>query len=85
MRSADQYIQPYEYGDGYTKKTGIWLWNLPHLTPTNIVEGREQYCWKLPPSKDRARLRSKTYPGIANAIATQLVEYAYNEWKNERK
>lgn len=85
MRTADQYIQPYEYGDGYTKKTGLWLWNLPKLTPTNIVEEREQYCWKLPPSEDRAKLRSKTYPGIAKAIATQLVEYAYNQWKGERE
>lgn len=66
-----QYIQPWQFGHGETKKTGIALHNLPELMPTDIVEGREQRIWKMPPSKDRKKLRSKTYSGIANAIAEQ--------------
>ena len=66
-----QYIQPWQFGHGETKKTGLWLHNLPELKPTNIVEGREQRIWKMPPSADRAKLRSKTYPGIAKAMAEQ--------------
>jgi len=70
-RKPDQYIQPWEFGHGETKKTGLWLKNLPLLEPTDIVEGREQRIWKMPPSKDRAKLRSKTYTGIAKAMAEQ--------------
>lgn len=66
-----QYIQPWQFGHGETKKTGFWLQGLPKLQPTNIVEGREQKIWKMGPSDDRAKLRSKTYPGIAKAIANQ--------------
>ncbi len=66
-----QYIQPWQFGHGETKKTGLWLHNLPPLKPTKIVEGREQRIWKMPPSEDRAKLRSKTYPGIAKAMADQ--------------
>lgn len=65
------YIQPWQFGHGETKKTGLWLHGLPPLQSTNIVEGREQRVWKLPPSKDRGKLRSKTYPGIAKAMAEQ--------------
>lgn len=65
------YVQPYQFGHGETKKTGFWLHGLPPLISTNIVEGREQNIWKMPPSKDRAKLRSKTYSGIAKAIAEQ--------------
>lgn len=65
------YIQPWQFGHGETKKTGLWLHVLPPLQSTNIVEGREQRVWKLPPSKDRGKLRSKTYPGIAKAMAEQ--------------
>jgi hypothetical protein len=67
----DQLIQPYQYGHGETKATCLWLKNLPLLKPTNIVEGREQRIWKLPPSENRAELRSKTYQGIAEAMAEQ--------------
>ena len=70
-RKPDQIIQPWMFGDGETKGTCLWLKGLPKLNPTDIVDGREQRVWKLPPSKDRAKLRSKTYPGIAKAIATQ--------------
>lgn len=66
-----QYVQPWQFGHGETKKTGFWLHNLPKLVPTEIVDGREQRVWKMPPSKDRAKLRSKTYRGIAKAMADQ--------------
>jgi site-specific DNA-cytosine methylase len=66
-----QYIQPWMFGHGETKKTGLWLRGLPDLKPTNIVEGREQRIWKMPPSNDRAKLRSLTYQGIADAMAEQ--------------
>jgi len=66
-----QIIQPWQFGHGETKATCLWLKGLPHLKPTNIVEGREQKIWKMPPSKDRQKLRSKTYPGIAEAMAMQ--------------
>lgn len=65
------YIQPWQFGHGETKKTGLWLHGLPKLLPTNIVDGRDQRIWKMPPSKDRGKLRSKTYPGIAEAMADQ--------------
>lgn len=66
-----QYIQPWQFGHGETKKTGLWLYGLPPLEPTNIVEGREQRIWKLPPSADRWKIRSETYAGIAEAFASQ--------------
>ena len=71
IRKPDQIIQPWQFGHGETKKTCLWLKNLPPLQPTNIVEGREQRIWKLPPSKDRWKLRSITYQGIADAMAQQ--------------
>ena len=67
----DQLIQPWQFGHGETKATCLWLKGLPKLVPTDIVEGREQRVHKLPPSKDRAKLRSKTFPGIAKAMADQ--------------
>ena len=71
FRKPSQIIQPWQYGHGETKKTCLWLNNLPLLKPTKIVDGREQKIWKMPPSKDRAKLRSKTYKGIAEAMAEQ--------------
>jgi len=70
-RKPDQIIQPWQFGHGETKATCIWLKGLPKLKPTKIVDGREQNIWKLPPSKDRSILRSKTFPGIAKAMAKQ--------------
>ena len=70
-RKPDQIIQPWQFGHGETKATCLWLNGLHKLEPTNIVEGREQRIWKMPPSKDRAKLRSKTYEGIAKAMAQQ--------------
>ena len=66
-----QYIQPWQFGHGETKKTGLWLHNLPQLNPTKIVDGREQRVWKLPPSQDRWKIRSTTYQGVAKAMAEQ--------------
>lgn len=71
------YVQPWQFGHGETKRTGFWLYGLEPLKPTDIVEGREQRIWKMPPSEDRAKLRSKTYSGIAKAIAQQ---WAGNGW-----
>ena len=70
-RKPDQIIQPWQFGHGETKSTCLWLTGLPKLVPTNIVEGREPRMWKLPPSKDRAKIRSETYQGIADAMADQ--------------
>lgn len=70
-RKPDQIIQPWQFGHGETKATCLWLKNLPLLKPTNIVEGREQKIFRMSPSEDRAKLRSKTYAGIAKAMAEQ--------------
>ena len=78
-RKPNQIIQPWQFGHGETKATCLWLKGLPLLNPTNIVEGREQKVWKMPPSRDRAKLRSKTYPGIAKAMAEQWYDYILNE------
>lgn len=71
IRKPDQIIHPWQFGHGETKATCLWLKNLPLLTLTNIVEGREQRIHKIGPSKDRGMLRSVTYEGIANAFANQ--------------
>jgi hypothetical protein len=70
-RKPDQIIQPWQFGHGETKKTCLWLKGLPPLKPTEIVSGREQRIWRMPPSKDRAKMRSRTYPGVAKAMAEQ--------------
>jgi len=80
---SPQYVQPYQFGHDASKKTGLWLYNLPRLKETNripgrIVNGKERWSNqtdsgqnRLPPSEDRADLRSKTYEGIAEAMADQ--------------
>jgi hypothetical protein len=70
-RKPDQIIQPWQFGHGETKATCLWLKGLPKLEPTDIVDGREARIHRMPPSKDRAALRSKTYHGIAKAMADQ--------------
>jgi len=70
-RKPDQIIQPWQFGHGETKATCLWLKGLPKLIPTNIVDGREQRIWKMGPGKKRTILRSKTYQGIAKAMADQ--------------
>lgn len=83
-RKPDQIIQPYMFGDPFEKKTCLWLYNLPQLKPTNILNAppRVQFdsgktmpswyaeAWRLP-KEERARVRSKTFPGIAEAMAKQ--------------
>lgn len=71
IRKPDQTLQPWQFGHGETKRTCLWLKNLPPLTPTDVVEGREARVWKMPPSKDRWKLRSQTYLGVADAMAKQ--------------
>lgn len=70
-QKPDQIIQPWQFGHGETKATCLWLKNLPVLTPTNIVAGRESRIHKMSPSKNRSKLRSLTFQGIADAMADQ--------------
>lgn len=70
-RKPDQIIQPWQFGHGETKATCLWLKGLTPLQPTNIVDGREQRVFRLPPSADRWKERSRTFPGIAAAMADQ--------------
>lgn len=90
IRKPDQIIQPYQFGENASKKTCLWLKNLPKLTPTEFVEPREvggKQRWgnqtdsgqnKLGPSDQRAKIRSKTYQGVAEALARQYVEHILN-------
>ena len=70
-RKPDQIIQPWQFGHGETKATCLWLKGLPLLTPTDIVDGREHRIHRMPPSPDRWKDRSRTYAGIAEAMAQQ--------------
>ena len=70
-RKPDQIIQPWQFGHGETKATCLWLKGLPLLVPTNIVEGREARIHRMPPSPYRSKARSKTFSGIAEAMAQQ--------------
>ena len=71
FRKPDQIIQPWQFGHGETKATCLWLKGLPKLVPTEIVGGREHRIHRMPPGPERAKLRSKTFPGIARAMALQ--------------
>ena len=77
---ASQYVQPYEYGHPDSKKTGLWLHNLPRLEPTDVIPKPDCGHWdnqtpsgqnKLGPSPERWKIRSKTYQGIADAMVQQ--------------
>lgn len=70
-RKPDQIIQPWQFGHGETKATCLWLKGLPLLRPTNIVEGRDARVHKMPPGPDRWKERSRTFQGIAQAMAEQ--------------
>lgn len=70
-RKPDQIIQPWMFGHGEVKATCLWLKGLPKLIPTNIVEGREPVVHMMRPGPDRDKNRSRTYPGIASAMADQ--------------
>lgn len=74
-RKPDQIIQPWQFGHGETKATCLWLKGLPLLQPTNVVSGRENRVHRMPPGPERKKLRSKTFPGIAAALATQYTAF----------
>ena len=87
IRKPDQIIQPWQFGHGETKATCLWLKNLPLLVPSNIVEGRENRIHKMPPSENRWKERSRTFQGIARALATQYTAFinsrmTVDEWEN---
>jgi len=71
IRKPDQIIQPWQYGHGETKATCLWLDGLPLLLPTDVVSGRTARVHRAPPSPDRWKERSRTMPGIAEAMADQ--------------
>ena len=71
IRRPDQIIQPWMFGHGETKATHLWLKGLPKLEPTNVVAGREHKIWLMPESPDRWKKKSRTYAGIAKAMAEQ--------------
>lgn len=71
IRKPDQIIQPWMFGHGETKATCLWLQNLPPLVPTDIVEGREARVHRMPPGPNRWKERSRTFEGIAKAMANQ--------------
>jgi hypothetical protein len=74
ISKPQQIIQPWQFGHGETKATCLWLRNLPPLKPTDVVDGREARVHKMPPSADRWKKRSRTYQGIAMAMAEQWGE-----------
>jgi hypothetical protein len=71
IRKPDQIIQPWMFGHGETKATCLWLKGLPKLEPTDVVDGREGRVFRMAPSPDRWKERSRTLPGIAAAMAAQ--------------
>lgn len=86
-----QIIQPYQFGHMERKATCLWLYGLPELLPTNNVydemkalpKNQQQRIHYLPPSADRAKLRSKTFPGIAKAMAEQWGSYVSEQLKKQ--
>jgi hypothetical protein len=70
-RKPNQIIQPWQFGHGETKATCLWLKGLPPLKPTNIVAGRVARVHRMPPGPNRWKERSRTYTGIADAMAAQ--------------
>lgn len=71
IRKPEQIIQPWQFGHGETKATCLWLKGLPLLRATNIVDGREARVHKMAPGPNRWRERSRTFEGIAAAMADQ--------------
>lgn len=71
FRKPDQIIQPWQFGHGETKATCLWLKGLPALWPTCIVSGREARVHKMPPGPNRWKERSRTFEGVADAMAAQ--------------
>ena len=84
-RKYDQIIQPYQFGEPYSKATCLWLKNLPPLIPTQIIADKrkiKQAVWKEPPSPERWKNRSRTYKGIAEAMAEQWGDYLKTQLTN---
>lgn len=79
LPAATQTIQPWQFGHGETKATCLWLKGLPKLVPTNIVDGRENRVHRMPPGPDRWKERSRTFSGIAEAMAQQWSAVAQQE------
>jgi hypothetical protein len=79
IRKPDQIIQPWQFGHGEVKATCLWLKNLPKLQPTQIVDSRHARVHLMPPSPDRWKERSRTYVGIAEAMADQWGALALEE------
>jgi len=75
IRKPDQIIQPWQFGHEEKKATCLWLKGLPILKHTKIMEKREQKNWLMSPSPNRWKERSRTYKGIADAMADQWTEY----------
>ena len=71
IRKPDQIVHPWQFGHGETKATCLWLKGLPKLVPTNIVSGRDNRVHRMAPSPDRWKERSRTFVGIAEAMAQQ--------------
>jgi hypothetical protein len=71
IRKPDQIIQPWQFGHGETKATCLWLRGLPRLELTRVVTGRDPRVYREPDSKGRWKRRSRTFPGIAAAMADQ--------------
>ena len=74
-----QSIQPWQFGHGETKRTCLWLKNLPTLVPTKIVEGREARVHRMSPGPDRWRERSRFFTGVAEAMADQWGGYVMED------
>lgn len=70
-RKHDQRVQPWQFGHGESKGICLWLKGLPPLTPTNIVDGREAKVHRCPPGPERAKIRSRFFEGVADAMAKQ--------------
>lgn len=74
-RKHDCTFQPWEHGHGQSKRTCLWLKNLPVLRPSNVVEGREQRVWRMAPGPERQKERSRFFPGVAEAMADQWIPH----------
>lgn len=75
FRKPDQTINPWQFGHGEVKKTCLWLKNLPKLQFTEVSQDREERVWKAPPSKDRWKERSRSFEGVAKAMAEQWGDF----------
>lgn len=78
IRKPDCTFQPWQHGHGEVKRTCLWLKNLPPLLPSNIVSGREERVHRMPPGPNRWKERSRTFPGVARAMAQQFGDYLLN-------